>query len=386
MLKMKKTIVGTLSVLLICALGIGGYQWYRHYREQQEILKREQSLEAAYESLVIVFKDDIKTVEYGSSFYSGQVIESRTGRTIKTTGIIDTMKTGLQTASFTISDTDEYGQDVSRDYSYQIEVVDTKPPEIVFEAESVEITEGDEFDPASNIVSVTDPVDGDIPYAESLQNGSFTCSADLDTEEPGEYTVTVTARDKNGLETERSYPVTVNKYVPPVSTEYPYYIMINRALNTVTIYTADIYGDPIEPVKAMVCSTGTYTPLGTYRTYYKARWNALFGGVWGQYSAGITGDILFHSVPYYSQNIADLEYDEYNKLGTSASLGCVRLCVADAKWIYDNCPVGTVVVLYDDETDPGPLGKPTPITIDTSDPRRGWDPTDPDPGNPWNEG
>ena len=46
---MKKAIVGTLSVLLICALGIGGYQWYRHYREQQEILKREQSLEAAYE-------------------------------------------------------------------------------------------------------------------------------------------------------------------------------------------------------------------------------------------------------------------------------------------------------------------------------------------------
>ena len=385
-MKVKKTIIGIVAVLLVCALGIGGYQWYLHYQEQQEILRREQSLEAAYESLVIVFREDAGTLEYGSSFSPAQIIESRTGRTIKTTAAIDTMKTGPQTVSFTISDTDEYGQDVSRDYSYQVEVIDTRPPEIEIEAENAEITEGDEFDPVSNIVSVTDPVDGEIAYSDSLQNGAYTVITDLDTGEPGEYEVTVAAKDKNGLEAERSYTVTVNKYVPPVSSTYPYYIRINRALNTVTIYTADINGDPIEPIKAMVCSTGTYTPLGTYRTYYKARWNALFGGVWGQYSAGITGDILFHSVPYYSQNIADLEYDEYNKLGTSASLGCVRLCVADAKWIYDNCPVGTVVVLYDDESDPGPLGKPTPITIDTSDPRRGWDPTDPDPGNPWNEG
>lgn len=38
-----------------------------------------------------------------------------------------------------------------------------------------------------------------------------------------------------------------------------------------------------------------------------------------------------------------LEYLEYNKLGTSASMGCVRLTVENAKWIYDNCPAGTTI-------------------------------------------
>ncbi len=71
--------------------------------------------------------------------------------------------------------------------------------------------------------------------------------------------------------------------------------------------------------------------------------------------------------------------EEYNKLGQTASAGCVRLTVADTKWIYDNCPSGTVVVIYS-SPDPGPLGKPEAqqIPLDC-----GWDPTDPDPDNPW---
>ena len=56
----------------------------------------------------------------------------------------------------------------------------------------------------------------------------------------------------------------------------------------------------------------------------------------------------------------------------------------DAKWIYDNCPYGTTVIVYDDETSPGPLGKPSVIKIPEDSPYRGWDPTDPDPSNPWN--
>jgi hypothetical protein len=123
--------------------------------------------------------------------------------------------------------------------------------------------------------------------------------------------------------------------------------------------------------------------LGVYQTPSRYRWLPLYGGVYGQYATRIHKSILFHSVPYYSQNPGDLEYEEYNKLGTSASLGCIRLCVRDAKWIFDNCPVGTTVELYDDANDPGPLGKPVPLTIDVNSENRGWDPTDPDPGNPW---
>ena len=60
----------------------------------------------------------------------------------------------------------------------------------------------------------------------------------------------------------------------------------------------------------------------------------------------------------------------------------MRLNVADAKWIYDNCKSGTLVNIYD-SNNPGPLGKPTPVKIDVNSKYRGWDPTDPNENNPW---
>lgn len=73
---------------------------------------------------------------------------------------------------------------------------------------------------------------------------------------------------------------------------------------------------------------------------------------------------MFHTVPYYSQHKDDIEYDQFNQLGTQASLGCIRLLVCDVKWIYDNCPIGTRVVIYDNADDPGPMGKPGTIYTD----------------------
>lgn len=144
-------------------------------------------------------------------------------------------------------------------------------------------------------------------------------------------------------------------------------IKINKEMNCVTVYKGST------PVKAFICSTGAATPLGTHYIAKKWRWQALMGGVYGQYCSQIDGDILFHSVPYNSIDIYDLSVYMYNQLGTQASHGCVRLTVADAKWIYDNCPWGTEVEVYE-SPDPGPLGKPTAQTL-TYD--HTWDPTDP---------
>ena len=88
-------------------------------------------------------------------------------------------------------------------------------------------------------------------------------------------------------------------------------------------------------------------------------------------------------MPYLTHgDNGSLEYWEYDKLGTTASAGCVRLTVADAKWIYNNCAKGTKVEFYAD-SNPGPLGKPTAQKISSEEQVRGWDPTDPDPANPW---
>ena len=163
-----------------------------------------------------------------------------------------------------------------------------------------------------------------------------------------------------------------------------YYIKVNYGAQVVTIYSKDSEGNYTVPVKAMVCSTGTASPKsGVYAIPGRWVWGLMQGNVYGQYVTKITGNILFHSVPYTKQNPSTLEYWEYDKLGTAASLGCVRLRVEDAKWIYNNCENGTNVEFYS-SSEPGPLGKPTAKKISNyPDYLRNWDPTDPNPSNPW---
>lgn len=165
----------------------------------------------------------------------------------------------------------------------------------------------------------------------------------------------------------------------------PYYIKINLTDNIVTVYDQDEAGEYNIPVKAFVSSAGADTPVGTFHTTERYEWRPLFGDVYGQYATRITGHILFHSVPYFEMDKSTLEYEEYNKLGQEVSMGCIRLTAEDAKWIYDNCPTGTAVTMYRGQVEE-PLSPPIPVKVDVNDARRGWDPTDPDPQNPWNQG
>ena len=124
----------------------------------------------------------------------------------------------------------------------------------------------------------------------------------------------------------------------------PWSIKVNQSTCVVTIYRGST------PVKALICSVGLggATPTGTfYLPGTKHRWHELFGNVYGQYTTTITGNILFHSVYYYTcGNNRTLSVQQYNKLGYPASAGCVRLTVAGAKYIYDNCPAGTKVTIF----------------------------------------
>ncbi len=181
--------------------------------------------------------------------------------------------------------------------------------------------------------------------------------------------------------------VPVNNYTDAeydqlLSAQYPYKLEVVRNQCTVLVYGLDKSGDYSILYHAFVCGPGQTTPIGTFRTPFKAAWHPL-QGCWGQYCTQITGNYLFHSSPYNSPNKNDLSYRLYNQLGTVCSHGCVRLTVADAKWIYDNCPLGTTVSIYNASSLPVP--KPSAPWLDISSPNRGWDPTDPDPANPWNQ-
>ena len=165
-----------------------------------------------------------------------------------------------------------------------------------------------------------------------------------------------------------------------------YSIWVNLAYCTVTVY--ECYSDGGQyPIRSMACScgrAGQETPEGVFYTSDKYEWGYMADGSWGAYVTRFNGDILFHSVPSWAAAPGNIEIGEYNKLGGPASLGCIRLCVADAAWIYYNMPWGTQVVVYTDYSSAGPWGIPGAQKVPDDIPQvRQWDPTDPDPGNPW---
>ena len=166
-----------------------------------------------------------------------------------------------------------------------------------------------------------------------------------------------------------------------------YKAVVNRRTNTVTIYTYGDDGKYNVPVRAMICSCGLetkadITPVGSFSVYFKHYWQPLYGGVYGKYVTGFSGDYLFHSVPYLKTESNTLKTDEFNKLGKNASQGCVRLQVSDAKWVYDNLDNNTVVEVIDKDAKSDPLGRPTAIKADT---KLKWDPSDPHKNNPYNK-
>ena len=62
------------------------------------------------------------------------------------------------------------------------------------------------------------------------------------------------------------------------------------------------------------------------------------------YYTQFKGNYLFHSVLYAQTSRPSKIID--GRLGMQLSHGCVRLDVNNAKWIYDNIPRGTKVVIY----------------------------------------
>ena len=165
-----------------------------------------------------------------------------------------------------------------------------------------------------------------------------------------------------------------------------YSIWVNLAYCCVTVY--ECYSDDSKyPIRSMACScgrAGQETPEGVFYTSDKFDWGYMADGSWAAYVTRFNGDILFHSVPSWEPAPGNIEIGEYNKLGGPASLGCIRLCVADASWIYNNMPWGTEVVVYTDYESPGPWGFPETYKVPDDIPQVcQWDPTDPDPGNPW---
>lgn len=162
---------------------------------------------------------------------------------------------------------------------------------------------------------------------------------------------------------------------PIIGAQGSYHIQINKEMNCMTIFAQDGGNGYIIPVVSFLTSTGDDTPLGTFHTPEKYRWRLMIHGLYTQYATrlGAGLPILMHSVIYDAPNPFTLQSDSYNYMGVARSSGCIRLVTEDCKWIYDNCPLGTSVTVYNSPIC-GPYERPTiPAEIAAV---QTWDPTD----------
>ena len=106
--------------------------------------------------------------------------------------------------------------------------------------------------------------------------------------------------------------------------------------------------------RAFLCSTGTKsnpTPLGTFTLSGKRSKHAKFpnwGGGEARWWVDLDGTNAFHSVLYgASSDDSTLKVSSLNSLGKRASHGCIRLTVADAKWLYEHVEEGIQVWVHE---------------------------------------
>ena len=181
----------------------------------------------------------------------------------------------------------------------------------------------------SDTLSNNDPdVKNKISEFKSMQQAYYDKNSAIVEASSGALTSTITPSNINTLN------ITSN-------TSY----LINVNLDNQKTYVYKRKNNTWNLVRTCPCSTGISgedTPCGSFYTQEKGNW--FFSEKFqqgGKYWTQITGDILFHSVPFSRDKKTILDYT----LNKPASHGCIRLSVDDAKWIYSNIPRGSKIII-----------------------------------------
>lgn len=116
-----------------------------------------------------------------------------------------------------------------------------------------------------------------------------------------------------------------------------YYIYVSVQQQTVYIFNGS--NRKWKLINEFACASGTSgtpTVTGNFFVGNKGPQFVTPNGVICKYFTQISGNYLFHSVLFDKNgNIVD------GTLGNDVSHGCVRLALENAKYIYDNIPIGT---------------------------------------------
>ncbi|MCD2503008.1 L,D-transpeptidase [Clostridium sp. NSJ-145] len=128
-----------------------------------------------------------------------------------------------------------------------------------------------------------------------------------------------------------------------IESNTPYLIYVNLNDQKTYVYEGSSNNWTLE--KDFPCSSGIEseaTPKGVYTITGRGDW--FYSDEYeqgGKYWVQFWGDYLFHSLPYDETQNTIVDYT----LGVPASHGCIRLAVEDSKWLFENMPDDTKVII-----------------------------------------
>ena len=128
----------------------------------------------------------------------------------------------------------------------------------------------------------------------------------------------------------------------PYSSRTGYLILVDRAACRTTIFAGStgawnlLYDWQCAPGKPSTPTVGGEFTVGSKGYYFDS------GNARCYWYTQFYGDYLFHSVLHSKYNGRLMD----GRVGVQLSHGCVRLPIEKAKWIYDNIPTGTKVVVF----------------------------------------
>ena len=122
-----------------------------------------------------------------------------------------------------------------------------------------------------------------------------------------------------------------------------YAILVDTGRHVLSVYSG--YHGNWDRIGRWAVGDGYYTatPRGSFRIYGKTLHFGEEHGYSCWYTSMFYGSFYLHSVTCYPYTFTP---DSANQTGRAVSHGCVRMDINNAKWIYDNCPIGTRVYVF----------------------------------------
>ncbi len=196
----------------------------QRYREEQEDIAE---IQLRLESAEVTFTTDVLEYSDKSVDPLSLIRCSDSEIAISTNDAIDLKVLDKQTVTYLLE-----LQGERREVSHTFEVKDTKAPEIKLAQENVTLEYGAEYDPASNVVSVSDPVDGELKWCQGPEYaivGNYFLEGTVNAKQPGTYEIKVHAIDLNMNMAEKTFHVTVGEQPQSATRSAPTYDYIGNA-------------------------------------------------------------------------------------------------------------------------------------------------------------